>query len=206
MHCHGLRRKQRIAVHLALHKFRAADHRVDVLVSSFQFPELRFHRADNGLRSRAVDALAFGAVHKVTAEALLTVLMGHRIVQHMVRTDELVVMRRENDLALMPSLFPPFDDLQDDRRSQLVVEVVQMADIRLEIIQHKPQFLPSLTAVNRLDWVGQLAQLASTVEIHIRCISIDPVAHAAAFVLHSEVLNLVSVLLQCLTQFKYVRL
>lgn len=35
---------------------------------------------------------------------------------------------------------------------------------------------------------------------------IDPVTHAAAFVLHTEVLNLMSVLLQCLTQLKYVRL
>ena len=55
-------------------------------------------------------------------------------------------------------------------------------------------------------WVGQFRQLAAAVEIHIGCISIDPVAHAAAFVLHTEVLNLVSVLLQCLTQFEYIRL
>ena len=59
----------------------------------------------------------------------------------MVRTDELVVMRRENDLAFMPSLFPPLDDFQDDRRGQLVVEVVQVADFRLEVIQHQPQLL-----------------------------------------------------------------
>ena len=185
--------------------FGAADHRVDVLVSSFQFPELRFHRANNRLCRRTVDALALGAVHEATVETLLTVLMGYRIVQHMVRTDELVVMCRENGLALMPSLFPPLDDLQDDRRGQLVVEIVQMANIRLEVIQHQPQLLPGLAAVNGLDRVGQLAQLASTVKIHIRCISIDPVANTATFMVHTEELDLVTVLFQCLPQFKNVR-
>ena len=124
----------------------------------------------------------------------------------MIRTNQLVVMCREDDLTILSSLLTPLDDFQDDRRGQLVVEVVQMADIRLEIIQHQPQLLPGLAAVNGLDWVCQLAQLTSTVKIHIRCISIDPVANTAAFVLHSEVLNLVSVLLQCLPQLKYVRL
>ena len=39
------------------------------------------------------------------------------------------------------------------------------------------------------------AQIATAKRIHTRCISIDPVAHAAAFMLHTEVLNLMSVLL-----------
>ena len=59
---------------------------------------------------------------------------------------------------------------------------------------------------NRFDGVGQLAQFAATVEVHVTCVSIDLVTYAAAFVLHTEVLNLMSVLLQCLTQLKYVRL
>ena len=63
---------------------------------------------------------------------------------------------------------------------------------------------PCFLAVDGLDRVGQLAQFAAAVEVHTRCISIDPVAHAAAFMLHTEVLNLMSVLLQCLTQLKYV--
>lgn len=61
-------------------------------------------------------------------------------------------------------------------------------------------------AVNRLNRVSQLAQFASTVEIHVTRVSVDPVTNAAAFVIHSEVLNLVSMLLQCLAQLEYVRL
>ena len=46
VHCHGLRCKQRIAVHLGLHELRAADHGVNVLIGILPLPELRFHHAD----------------------------------------------------------------------------------------------------------------------------------------------------------------
>ena len=64
----------------------------------------------------------------------------------------------------------------------MVVEVVQVTDIRLEVVQNFSQLYPCFLAVDSFDRVGQLAQLATAVEVHIRCISIDPVAHAAAFV------------------------
>jgi len=152
-----------------------------------------------------VDALAFHAVHEMAAEALLTVLVGVRIVQHVVRANQLVVMRREDDFTIPSGLLTPLHDFQNDGRCQLIVEVVQVTDIRLEVVQNFSQLYSCFFAVNRLDWVGQLQQLAPTVKIHIGRISIDPVAHATAFVLHTEVLNLVSVMLQRLTQFKYVR-
>ena len=206
MHRHGLSRKQRVAVHLALHELRAADHGVDVLVGALPLPELSLHHADGRFRRGAVDALAFHAVHEMTAEALLTVLVGVRIVQHVVRADQLVVMCREDDLTIPSGLLAPLHDFQDDGRSQLVVKVVQVTDIRLEVVQNFSQLHPCFLAVDGLDRVGQLAQLTSAVEIHIRCISVDPVAHAAAFVLHTEVLNIMSMLLQRLTQFEYIRL
>ena len=81
-----------------------------------------------------------------------------------------------------------------------------MTDIRLEVVQNFSQLHPCFLAVDGLDRVSQLAQFAAAVEIHIGCISIDPIAHATAFVLHTEVLNFMSMLLQRLTQFKYVRL
>ena len=115
-------------------------------------------------------------------------------------------MCREDDLAISSGLLAPLHDFQDDGRSQLVVEVVQVTDIWLEVVQNFSQLHPCFLAINRFDGVGQLTQFATAVEIHIRCISIDTVAHAAAFVFHTEVLNLVSMLLQCLTQFEYIRL
>ena len=199
MHCHGLGRKQRIAVHLALHELRAADHGVNVLVGALPLPELRFHHADGRFCRGAVDAPAFHAVHEMAAEALLAVLVGVRIVQHVVRADQLVVMCREDDLTISSGLLAPLHDFQNDGRCQLVVEIIQVTDIRLEVVQNFSQLHPCFLAVDGLDRVGQLAQFAAAVEVHIRCISIDPVTHAAAFVLHTEVLNLVSVLLQRLT-------
>ena len=204
MHCNGLRRKQRIAVHLALHELRAADHGINVLIGTLPLPELSLHHADGRFCRGTVDALAFHAVHEMAAEALLTVLVGVRIVQHVVRADQLVVMCREDDFTISSGLLPPLHDFQDDGRCQLVINVVQVTDIRLEVIQNFSQLHPRFLAVDSFDGVGQLAQFAAAVEIHIRCISIDPVAHAATFMLHAEVLNLMSVLLQCLTQLKYV--
>ena len=151
-----------------------------------------------------MDALAFHTIHEMAAEALLTVLVGVRIVQHVVRADQLVVMCRKDDLTLSSGLLAPLHDFQNDGRCQLVVKIIQVTDIRLEVVQNFPQLHPCFLAVDGLDWVGQLAQFAAAVEVHIRCISIDPVAHAAAFMLHTEILNLMSVLLQCLTQLKYV--
>ena len=124
----------------------------------------------------------------------------------MVRADQLVVMCREDDLTLSSGLLAPLHDFQNDGRCQLVVKIVQVTDIRLEVVQNFSQLHPCFLAVDGLDRVSQLAQFAAAVEVHIRCISIDPVAHAAAFMLHTEVLNLMSVLLQRLTQLKYVRL
>ena len=142
----------------------------------------------------------------MAAEALLTVLVRIRIIQHVVRADQLVVMCREDDLTIPSGLLAPLHDFQNDGRCQLVVEVVQMTDIRLEVVQNFSQLYSCFLAVNRFDRVGQFAQFAAAVEIHIARVSIDPVAHAAAFMLHTEVLNLMSMLLQCLTQFEYIRL
>ena len=146
------------------------------------------------------------AVHEMTTEALLTVLVGVRIVQHVVRADKLVVMCREDDLAIPSGLLAPLHDFQNDGRCQLVIKIVQVTDIRLEVVQNFSQLYSCFLTVDSFDRVSQLAQFAAAVEVHIRCISIDTVAHTTTFVFHTEILNLVSVLLQCLTQLKYVRL
>jgi len=146
-----------------------------------------------------MNTFALCTIYEVTAEALLAVLVCDRVLQLMIWADQLVVVGCKDDLAILPRLLAPLHDFQNHGRSQLVVKVVQVTDIRLEVIQHLSQLHPRFLAVNRLDRVSQLAQFAAAVEVHIRCISIDPVAHAATFVLHTEVLNLMSMLLQCLT-------
>ena len=113
-------------------------------------------------------------------------------------------MCREDDLAISSGLLAPLHDFQDDRRCQLVVEVIQMTDIRLKVIQNLAKLHPCFLAVNRLDRISQFAQLASTVEIHITCISIYPIANTASFMFHTKILNHMSHFFQMLTQFKYV--
>ena len=84
-----------------------------------------------------MNTLAFHAVHEMTTEALLTVLVRIRIVQHVVRADQLVVMCREDDLTISSGLLAPLHDFQNDGRCQLVVEVVQVTDIRLEVVYYQ---------------------------------------------------------------------
>ena len=87
--------------------------------------------------------------------------MGVRIVQHVVRTDKLVVMRREDDFTIPSGLLTPLHDFQNDRRCQLVVKVVQVTDIWLEVVQNFSQLYSCFITVDSFDWIGQLAQLAS---------------------------------------------
>lgn len=104
-----------------------------------------------------MDALAFYAVHEMTAEALLTVLMSIRVVQHMVRADQLVIMGSKDNFALMPCLFAPLHDFQNHGWSQLIVKIVQVTDIRLEVVQYFSQLYSCFFTVDCLDRVGQLA-------------------------------------------------
>ncbi len=71
----------------------------------------------------------------MAAETLLTVLVGVRIVQHVVRADQLVVMCRKDDLAISSGLLAPLHDFQNDGRCQLVVEVVQVTPDFLDVLE-----------------------------------------------------------------------
>ena len=137
MHRNCLGRKQWVGVHLPFQELGTADNFIYVLISSVPFPKLCFHHADDGLGCGTVYTLSFHTVHEVTAKPLLTVLMCNRIFKLVVRADQLVVVRRENDLTLMPCLFPPFHNFQNYGGGQLVVKIVQVADIRLEVFQHR---------------------------------------------------------------------
>ena len=140
----------------------------------------------------------------MTSETFFTVLMTVGIVQHMIWTYQLIIMSRKNDLTFLPSLFSPLHNLQNHRWSQLIVEVIQMTDIRLEIIQYFPDLNSCFFAVYCFQRICQFCQFRTTMEIHITCIGIYPVANTAPFMLHTEVLHLVSHLFQIFSKFKYV--
>ena len=70
----------------------------------------------------------------MATEALLTVLVGVRIIQHVVRANQLIVVCREDDLTILPRLLTPLHNFQNHGWCQLVIEVVQVTDIRLEVV------------------------------------------------------------------------
>ena len=86
----------------------------------------------------------------------------------------------------------------------LILNIIQVASIRLEIVQNKTQFLASLGGVDGLDRVGQLCQFETAVEVHIAGIGIHAVAHASAFMLHVKVLNFMALAFQVISQFENV--
>ena len=118
--------------------------------------------------------------------------MGIGIIQHMIGTNQLVIMGRINNFTWMSRLLLPLLDLQNYARSQLIVEVVQMAYIRLEILQNQANFLSCLSRIDGFNRICQLCQFAAAVKIHIRGIGLHTVAHTAARVLHTKILDVMS--------------
>ena len=88
-----------------------------------------------------------------------TLLADHTRVgihQHVVRTDELVIVGREYNFTGFTGLFLPLLNLKNDRWSELIVEIIEMAYIRLKIIKHETDLLTGFRTVNCFYRVGQL--------------------------------------------------
>ncbi len=98
-----------------------------------------------------MDAFSFGAVEEpsvAAAQALLADFPGVGVEQLVVGTDQLEIVSRVHDPALAGTFLLPFHDLDDDRRRELIVEVVDMDDIRLEIIQDNADFPTGLPRID----------------------------------------------------------
>ena len=85
-----------------------------------------------------------------------------------------------------------------------LLNIIQVTNIRLEVVQNFSQLHPCFLAVDGLDRVGQLCQFGAAVEVHVAGISVHSVAHAAAFVFHAEILDFMALPFQVITQFEYV--
>ena len=188
--------KDRIRVHLRLQESAAADHSVYVPVHTAAVPEECLRCTDGRLRQAPVDTFPADTVLETAAQTFLTVLMSIRIIQHMVGTDKLIVMGSVHDPALSASFSPPFCDLQDHGRRQLIVEIIEMTHVRPEIIKYHPQLLPGLGGIDRFDRIGQLRQHGSLMKIHVAGICAHPVSHTSALVLHSKILYFMPLFLQ----------
>ena len=76
----------------------------------------------------------------MTAKAFFTVFIGYRVAAHMVGAYKLVIVRCEKNFALFLSLFAPFDNFKYYTWSKLKIKIVQMAHIRLKILQNPADF------------------------------------------------------------------
>ena len=188
--------KNRIRIHLRLQEPAAADDCIYISIYSAAVPEEGLRRTDSRLCQTAMDTSAAETVLEMTAQTFLTILMSIRIIQHMVGTDKLIVMGSVYNPALPAAFSPPFRNLQDHGRRQLIVEIIDMTYIRPEIIQHQPQLLPCLGGIDRFDRIGQLGQHRSLMKIHVAGIYVHPVSHTSALVLHSKLLYFMPLLLQ----------
>ena len=118
--------------------------------------------------------------------------MGVGVIEHVIWAHQLEVVGGEDDATFTAGFLAPLDNLQDDGRRQLVVEVVQVADMGLEVLQHCPHLAACFNRIDGPYGIGELVQFGGAVKIHVRCVGTDPVANAAAIVLHAEELHLVA--------------
>ena len=139
------------------------------------------------------------------AQTFFAVFPGIGVVAHMVGAHQLKVVGSIDHPAGM-ALLPPFCDFQQNGGGQLVIEVVEVAHVRLKILQHQPQLPPGLGGINGLDGIGQLGKLRSPAKIHVGGVGVHSVSHTAALMLHAEILNLVTPRCQAVAQPKNVGL
>jgi hypothetical protein len=88
-----------------------------------------------------------------------TLLADHTLVgihQHVIRADELVIVGREYDFTVLTRIFLPLFNLENDRWSKLIIEIIEMAYIRLKIIKHETYLFTGFRAVNSFYRVSQL--------------------------------------------------
>ena len=122
----------------------------------------------------------------------------------MIGTHQLIIVGRVQNSTLTAAFALPFADFQDHAGGQLVVKIIQMAHIRLKIIQNQPDLLPGFGRINGFQGVGQLGQFGTSVKIHVGGIDIHPVAHHTAFMLHAEVLDLMAQGLEAVAKLKNI--
>ena len=160
--------------------------------------------AQEASKRRAVNALALHAVQKMTADALFADLALTGVEQLVIGTDQLEIVGGEHDAAGISRLPLPLDDLHDHGGGQLVIEVVQMDDLRLKIVQHQAELLSGLCGVDRLQGVADLGHSLRGVKIHRGGIGVDRVPHASLGVFHAEILNVMPDALQVGAQLKHI--
>ena len=150
-----------------------------------------------------MDASVGRALPEASLQAAFTVLSRFRNTHHVVGADQLVIMRRIQDTHRPSALFPVFFNLHQDGGSELKVEVIQMNRIGLKIVQNPADLPARFRGIENPEGIRQLRQL-SGMKIHAGGIAFRMVPHDAAFMLHAEVLHLMSHFLKLFSRFKKI--
>ena len=153
-----------------------------------------------------MDALPLDAVHILPVQALFAVFVRVGVVQHMIGAHQLRVVGRIDDPAGMPGFLPPFGDLHDDGGRQLIIEVVQMAHVRLKAVQYLPDFRARFGAVYRSDRIRDFGEHGPFVEVHFACIGVHAVPDRAALAVHAKILDLMAARLQIFADLERIGL
>ena len=78
----------------------------------------------------------------MSTQTLFARVSFYPLITQMIRADQLMVVGGVEDAAGLSALPPPLVRLKEDAGRQLIVEIVEMDNIRSKIIQHQPQLLP----------------------------------------------------------------
>ena len=143
-------------------------------------------------------AAVFHTVHAASMQALFTILPRFTVNHHMVRTDELVVVRRKHNRYLMRL------NLVDNRGRKLIVKIIEMHDIRLKIPQYGSNLLPRLTGIYDFKRIYKLLQL-SRVKVHIGGITLCMIADNTVLMLHAKIFYLMPLPRKLFAQLKNIR-
>ena len=74
----------------------------------------------------------------------------------MIRANQVVVMRGENNPAGMQCFRPPLDSLKNNGRGELICEVIEMNHVRLEVLKYFTNLLTCFRGINSLDRIRKL--------------------------------------------------
>lgn len=122
----------------------------------------------------------------------------------MIRAHELIIVSRINYFEPSAALALILLCRADNTWGKLVIEIVEMHDIRLKITQHGKHFFTRVRRVYGFERIAELCQRRRRMEIHILSINAQSVAHDIALMAHPEILHLIAEGFKLLSYFENI--
>lgn len=163
-----------------------------MLIDPGSLPEKCLHRTQCRAQRASVNTFSPQTLPIASAQTGVTIGLCIGVITHMVGTNQLIVMRSVKNLTAYACFLPPTLDLQDNTGCQLIIEIIQVADLRLKIFQNLPQFPSCFKGIDDFDGVAQLLKPGSVVKIHGCNICTRSISNNTVPAVHAKVLYLMS--------------